>query len=72
MARVDVIRTNHTQCLPYASKDILEHQQLYSNVLAAFGELFEWLEHAVSALDGMRHLNTNFFVPDEDAFTRGV
>ncbi|KIK46550.1 hypothetical protein CY34DRAFT_75775 [Suillus luteus UH-Slu-Lm8-n1] len=47
MARVDVSRTNHTQCLPYASKDILEHQQLYSNVLAAFGELFEWLEHAM-------------------------
>ncbi|KAG1719211.1 hypothetical protein EDD22DRAFT_791784, partial [Suillus occidentalis] len=47
MARVDVTRTNHTQCLPYASKDILEHQQLYSNVLAAFGELFEWLEHAM-------------------------
>lgn len=46
--------------MPYASKDILEHQQLYSNVLAAFGELFEWLEHAVSALDGMCHPDTNF------------
>ncbi|KAG0692427.1 hypothetical protein DFH29DRAFT_768435, partial [Suillus ampliporus] len=47
MARVDVSRTNHTQCLPYASKDILEHQQLYSNILAAFGELFEWLEYVM-------------------------
>ncbi|KAG2092139.1 uncharacterized protein F5147DRAFT_657757 [Suillus discolor] len=47
MARVDVSRTNHMQCLPYASEDILEHQQLYSNVLAAFGELFEWLEHVM-------------------------
>ncbi|KAG0693972.1 hypothetical protein DFH29DRAFT_774814, partial [Suillus ampliporus] len=45
MARVDVSRTNHTQCLPYTSKDILEHQQLYSNILAAFGELFEWIEY---------------------------
>lgn len=52
MTRVDVSRTNHTQCLPYASKDILEHQELYNNVQATFSELFEWLEHVVSALDG--------------------
>ncbi|KAG1898724.1 uncharacterized protein F5891DRAFT_913685, partial [Suillus fuscotomentosus] len=47
MARVGVSRTNHTQCLPYASKDILEHQQVYNNVLATFSELFEWLEHVM-------------------------
>ncbi|KIK35671.1 hypothetical protein CY34DRAFT_95687 [Suillus luteus UH-Slu-Lm8-n1] len=47
MTRVDVSRTNHTQCLPYASKDILEHQELYNNVQATFSELFEWLEHVM-------------------------
>ncbi|KAG1807916.1 hypothetical protein EV424DRAFT_1543641 [Suillus variegatus] len=47
MARVGVSRTNHTQCLPYASKDILEHQQVYNNVLATFSELFEWLENVM-------------------------
>ncbi|KAG1777117.1 hypothetical protein EV702DRAFT_932715, partial [Suillus placidus] len=47
MARVDINRTNHTQYLPYALKDILEHQPLYSNILAAFGELFEWIEHVM-------------------------
>jgi hypothetical protein len=50
MARVDVGRTNHNQCLPYPSRDIVEHQQLYSNILAAFGELFEWVEHVVCDL----------------------
>ncbi|KAG2339465.1 hypothetical protein BDR05DRAFT_891659, partial [Suillus weaverae] len=47
MARVDVSQTNHTQCLPYASKDIIEHQELYNNVQATFSELFEWLEHVM-------------------------
>ncbi|KAG1781464.1 hypothetical protein EV702DRAFT_962506 [Suillus placidus] len=38
MSREDVSQTNHTQTLPYQSRDILEHQQLYDNILLAFGE----------------------------------
>ncbi|KAG1845945.1 hypothetical protein C8R48DRAFT_546547, partial [Suillus tomentosus] len=44
MVRADVSRTNHMQCLPYPSRDILEHQELYNNILTTFGELFEWIE----------------------------
>ncbi|KAG2357933.1 hypothetical protein BDR07DRAFT_1262935, partial [Suillus spraguei] len=47
MARVGVSRTNHTQCLSHSLKDILEHQQVYNNVLATFSKLFEWLEHVM-------------------------
>jgi len=41
LTREDVSCTNHTQTLPYPSRDILEHEQLYGNILQAFGELFE-------------------------------
>ncbi|KAG2056216.1 hypothetical protein BDR06DRAFT_850106, partial [Suillus hirtellus] len=44
MVRADVSRTNHMQCSPYPSRDILEHQELYTNILTTFGELFEWIE----------------------------
>ncbi|KAG0705276.1 hypothetical protein DFH29DRAFT_996858 [Suillus ampliporus] len=44
MVRVDVGRTNHMQCLLYPSRDILEHQELYNNILTTFSELFEWIE----------------------------
>ncbi|KAG2086754.1 uncharacterized protein F5147DRAFT_588409 [Suillus discolor] len=44
MVRADVSHTNHMQCLPYPSRDILEHQELYNNILTTFGELFEWIE----------------------------
>ncbi|KAG1738831.1 uncharacterized protein EDB91DRAFT_1248992 [Suillus paluster] len=44
MVRVDIGRTNHMQCLPYPSRDILEHQELYNNILTTFGKLFEWIE----------------------------
>jgi len=50
MSREDVSRTNHTQTLPYQSRDILEHQQLYDNILQAFGEVFEWIDEVVSGL----------------------
>jgi hypothetical protein len=47
LTREDVSRTNHTQTLPYPSRDILEHEQLYGNILQAFGELFEWIDEVV-------------------------
>jgi hypothetical protein len=50
LAREDVSRTNHTQTLPYPSRDILEHSQLYGNILEAFGELFEWIDQVVRNL----------------------
>ncbi|KAG1856083.1 hypothetical protein F4604DRAFT_1522245, partial [Suillus subluteus] len=47
MSREDVSRTNHAQTLPYQSRDILEHQQLYENILLAFGEVFEWIDEVI-------------------------
>ncbi|KAG0699446.1 hypothetical protein DFH29DRAFT_1001957 [Suillus ampliporus] len=47
MSREDVSWTNHSQTLPYQSRDILEHQQLYDNILLAFGELFEWIDDVI-------------------------
>lgn len=50
MSREDVSRTNHAQTLPYQSRDMLEHQPFYDNILQAFGELFEWIDEVVSGL----------------------
>ncbi|KAG1842730.1 hypothetical protein F4604DRAFT_1597257 [Suillus subluteus] len=47
-------RTNLRQTLPYASKETFTHQQLYLNIQANLGEVFEWIEEEIS-----RHL------PDE-------
>ncbi|KAG0693114.1 hypothetical protein DFH29DRAFT_763487, partial [Suillus ampliporus] len=47
MSREDVSRTNHSQTLPCQSRDILEHQQLYDNILLVFGELFEWIDDVI-------------------------
>jgi hypothetical protein len=44
------------QCSPYPSRDILEHQELYTNILTMFGELFEWIEMVVSDISGMFNL----------------
>ncbi|KAG1863904.1 hypothetical protein F4604DRAFT_1539032, partial [Suillus subluteus] len=46
--------TNLRQTLPYASKETFTHQQLYLNIQANLGEVFEWIEEEIS-----RHL------PDE-------
>ena len=48
LVREDVTHMNTTQALPYPSRDILEHQQLYSNILDAFSDLFKWIDDAVS------------------------
>ncbi|KAG1888760.1 hypothetical protein F4604DRAFT_1569867 [Suillus subluteus] len=50
IVRVDVSCTNHMQCLSYPSRDILEHQELYNNILTTFGELFEWIELVMKEL----------------------
>ncbi|KAG2051732.1 hypothetical protein BDR06DRAFT_889278, partial [Suillus hirtellus] len=47
MSRDDVSQTNHAQTLPYQSRDILEHQQLYKNILLEFGEVFEWIDEVI-------------------------
>ncbi|KAG1768750.1 hypothetical protein EV702DRAFT_979241, partial [Suillus placidus] len=48
MARLDVSRTNYSQCLPYPSRDTLQHQQLYRNIQSSFEELFQWIEQVVT------------------------
>lgn len=70
MVRVDVSCTNYTQYLPYPSRDILEHQELYNNILATFGELFEWIELVVSGVIGILNLmlkksQMKEFLPEE-------
>ncbi|KAG1877438.1 hypothetical protein F4604DRAFT_1494396, partial [Suillus subluteus] len=47
MVRTDVSRTNYSQCLPYPSRDILQHQQLYCNIQSSFEELFQWIEQVI-------------------------
>jgi hypothetical protein len=47
LVRDDVSRTNHAQTLPYPSRDILEHQQVYDNIVEAFEELFQWIDEVV-------------------------
>ncbi|KAG2337755.1 hypothetical protein BDR05DRAFT_864799, partial [Suillus weaverae] len=47
MARLDVSCTNYSQCLPYPSRDTLQHQQLYRNIQSSFEELFQWIEQVI-------------------------
>ncbi|KAG1836799.1 hypothetical protein DFJ58DRAFT_846782 [Suillus subalutaceus] len=47
MARLDVSRTNYSQHLPYPSRDVLQHQQLYRNIQSSFEELFQWIEQVI-------------------------
>ena len=49
---------NFTQTLPYLSLETFQHEQLYLNVQASLGDVFEWIETVVSAIyqgmDGQR------------------
>ncbi|KAG1837772.1 hypothetical protein F4604DRAFT_1532350, partial [Suillus subluteus] len=47
MVRTDVSHTNYSQHLPYPSRDILQHQQLYRNIQSSFEELFQWIEQVI-------------------------
>jgi hypothetical protein len=38
--------------LPYPSRDILEHQQVYHNIVEAFEELFQWIDEVVRDSSG--------------------
>ncbi|KAJ8581817.1 hypothetical protein M405DRAFT_714881, partial [Rhizopogon salebrosus TDB-379] len=35
---------NFSQILPYPSKDISQHEQLYLNIQDSLSDVFEWLE----------------------------
>ncbi|KAG1816433.1 uncharacterized protein BJ212DRAFT_1271479, partial [Suillus subaureus] len=37
------MRTNHQQVIPYISKDLHEHQCIYSTISHVYAELFEWV-----------------------------
>ena len=39
--------THHWQMLPYISKDLKTHQDVYHNLCVAFEELFSWIENKV-------------------------
>jgi len=41
---------NFTQTLPYLSRETFQHKQLYLNLLASLGDVFEWIETVVSTI----------------------
>ena len=47
-------RTNYSQLLPYPSREMVEHADLYRRLMTNFGDLFEWIENAVSKLYYMK------------------
>ena len=43
-------RTNHNQFIPYMSKDITDHAQVYQLVKKILRDVFDWLAEKVSTL----------------------
>jgi hypothetical protein len=43
-------RTNYSQFLPYPSREMVEHADLYRAMITNFGDLFEWIENVVRYL----------------------
>ncbi|KAG2110804.1 uncharacterized protein F5147DRAFT_772077 [Suillus discolor] len=41
----EAICTNHQQVIPYISKDLCEHQHIYSTISRVYAELFEWVQN---------------------------
>lgn len=41
------MRTNYQQVIPYISKDLREHQHIYSTISRVYAELFEWVRKLV-------------------------
>ncbi|KAG2028614.1 hypothetical protein BDR03DRAFT_838341, partial [Suillus americanus] len=37
------IRTNYSQMIPYISKDLQQHQQIYGTLTRVYTQLFEWV-----------------------------
>jgi hypothetical protein len=41
------MRTNHGQIIPYISKDLQDHRQIYSTIARVYADLFEWVRQMV-------------------------
>ncbi|KAG2121040.1 uncharacterized protein F5147DRAFT_562829 [Suillus discolor] len=39
--------TNYSQFLPYPSREMVEHADLYRGMIANFGDLFEWIKNMI-------------------------
>ena len=39
--------TNHGQIIPYISKDLQDHQQIYGTIARVYADLFEWVRQMV-------------------------
>jgi len=47
---------NITQTLPYLSQETFDHEQLYLNIQASLGDVFEWIEMVVSTVHNFLHV----------------
>lgn len=45
---------NFTQTLPYLSRETSDHEQLYLNIQASLGDVFEWIETMVCGISCLR------------------
>lgn len=52
MSRVGPSRTNHAQMIPYISRDMKTHQDIYNALKGALADLFAWLEEKVKYICG--------------------
>ena len=50
LKRAGCSRTNHHQFIPYMSKDITDHAQVYQLVKKILRDVFDWLAEKVSTL----------------------
>lgn len=55
------MRTNHSQVIPYLSKDLYQHRRIYGSMSKLYEDLFEWVRklvrhHGVFILDIYIHI----------------
>ncbi|KAH9916068.1 uncharacterized protein B0H18DRAFT_854224, partial [Fomitopsis serialis] len=50
LARPNGHRTNYTQMLPYTSKDMAQHEDIYQSLRNVLGDVFEWLDNKIATM----------------------
>lgn len=50
LRRTGVSRTNHYQFIPRVSKELMDHEQEYTNLCNSFEEFFIWVEQKVRVI----------------------
>ncbi|KAH9915373.1 uncharacterized protein B0H18DRAFT_1124959 [Fomitopsis serialis] len=50
LGRPNGLRVNYAQMLPYTSKDMREHEDIYCSLRNVLGDVFEWLDSKLAAM----------------------